>query len=76
VVPAADGSLTVGAGTAAFYPGVVQQANQDGTYVLQHGEGRELCAAGDCVFPYENPVDFGAEEVPVRVRAHRHALHQ
>ena len=40
----------------------------DGTYVLVRGGGVTMQAAVDCVFPYENPVEYGCEEVPARVR--------
>jgi hypothetical protein len=54
--------------TAAFYPAEVLGIEQDGTYILKYSSGQTMSSAVECVFPYENPVDFGAEEIPARVR--------
>lgn len=42
-------------------------AAADGDFVLHFARG-EFVVSAECVFPVENPVAFGGESVPIRVR--------
>ena len=63
-----DGTTTVALNSAALYAGTVETCDEAGTYVVACGGGAQLLTAEDCVFPHDNPVEFGGEEVPPRVR--------
>lgn len=58
---------------AAFYPAEMRApatgtAAADGDFVLQFARG-EFVVSAECVFPVENPIAFGGETVPIRVRS-------
>jgi hypothetical protein len=48
----------------------VELLNQDknGRYTVKYGDGHIEAAPLDRVLPYENPVQFGGEEVPPQVQ--------
>ena len=54
--------------SAAFHTATALRTEADGTYVLEYAGGDTKTSPSDCVFPYENPVSFGGEEIPARVR--------
>lgn len=67
--PGPDGSTITGASAALYAASVVSL--QGAEYVLTLDSGGELRAVADYIFPYDNPVAFGAEEVAPQVRNER-----
>ena len=53
--------------SAAFHPVELLSQADDGSYSVRYGDGRTASAPPECVLPYDNPVEFGAEEIPIQV---------
>lgn len=70
--PADSATLVAGADltadrSAAFHPVELLSQADDGSYSVRYGDGRAASAPPECVLPYDNPVEFGAEEIPIQV---------
>jgi hypothetical protein len=53
--------------SAAFHPVELLSQDTDGTYTVKYGDGHIEAVPLGRVLPYENPVQFGGEEIPVQV---------